>query len=581
MAISYQVTPLPASHSYQVKLSFRAIALKQIIKLPVWIPGSYMLREFSKNIISLVMNLPGQTLEQISKNSWLLSGVAIGDKVELSYLVYAYEVGIRTAWLDFSRGYFNPSSLCLQVCGGENSQHQLEFADLPPAWQVACGLDQANPGLFSAENYAELIDCPFELGAFKRLAFKLAGVEHYLVLSGTIPDFDEVRLISDISKICAYQIELFAGLAPYPNYTFILNLSGEMYTGLEHRNSTLLMAPFYALPNRSGGNNQDYHKLLGLISHEFFHTWNVKRIKPKIFTSYDLDQENYSKLLWWFEGVTSYYDDLVLYKTGIINQEKYLGLMVANLNNVYKFAGVHNQTLANSSLTSWVKYYRQDENSPNSLVSYYVKGALVALCLDLLIRQQTEFSLDDVMRYLYRQWQQNSVGIAEDEIPQLIQAATGVDLSAFIYQATETTDDLPFTELLAAFGLDLVSRPANSHQESGKFSLTAVDSELPARTLDLGAKLEKHQLGYQVKNVYLTSSAHAAGLAVNDVILALNQVKLIDVERQLAFFSPGQVVELAVFRQERLLLVKLTLAYSVASIVDLRLNDQLALAKWL
>jgi predicted metalloprotease with PDZ domain len=584
MAIKYIITPQTAAHHYLVKLVFTASANSHKLTLPVWIPGSYMVREFSKNIIRLSASQNSQTISnrQIDKNNWLLDGLDSGIEIEVSYSVYAYEYGIRSAFLDAKRGYFNPTSLCLSVAGYEDGIHQVQFAELPDAWQVACGLAADDNDIFSAQNYDELVDSPFELGTFERLEFSIAGVNHYLILSGTIPPFDRERMISDMQKICDYQIKLFGGVAPYSGYGFILNLSGEVYTGLEHRNSTLLMAPYYAMPNLNRSNDEDYIKLLGLISHEFFHTWNVKRIKPQIFTPYNLEQENYTKLLWWFEGVTSYYDDLVLYRSGVINQEKYLGFITENLNNVYKFAGVTQQSLANSSLTSWIKYYRQDENSLNSIVSYYVKGSLVALCLDLLIREQSKFSLDDVMRYLFQQWQPNPVGVGEDEIPALIKAATGVNLTEFIYLATETTEALPFKDLLAKFGLNLTERIAKNHQDGGKYVATAdlLTTATPV-TLDLGARLDKQALGYQVKNVYANTPAQTAGLAAGDLIIALNNVKLTNLEKQLAFVIPNQEITLTLFRQEQLLDITLEPAVSVARIIDLALTDANLLSNWL
>lgn len=585
MTIRYIVTPQTTAHHYLVKLIFTARAQSHQLTLPVWIPGSYMVREFSKNIITLGASQNNQTIRscQINKNNWLLEGLTAGDQVEVSYTVYAYEYGIRTAFLDAKRGYFNPTSLCLSVAGYENNIHQVQFANLPTDWQVACGLAADENEVFSAQNYDELIDSPFELGTFERLEFSVAGVNHYLILSGTIPPFDRERMISDMHKICDYQIKLFGGVAPYTGYGFILNLSGEIYTGLEHRNSTLLMAPYYAMPNFNRSNDEDYIKLLGLISHEFFHTWNVKRIKPQVFTPYNLEQENYTKLLWWFEGVTSYYDDLVLYRSGVISQEKYLGFITDNLNNVYKFAGVTQQSLVNSSLTSWIKYYRQDENSPNSIVSYYVKGSLVALCLDLLIREQSEFSLDDVMRYLFQQWQQNPVGVGEDEIPALIKAATGVDLAEFIHLATETTELLPFKDLLAKFGLNLNKRIAKNHQDSGKYFEQQANLVTPTNTitLDLGAKLDKQSLGYLVKNVYDNTPAQATGLAAGDLIVALNNVKLTNPEKQLAFMSANEDITLTLFRQEQLLSLILKPTASVANVFDLVLADANLLANWL
>lgn len=581
MAITYRITPQINSHTYKVRLSFTATTGHQELKLPVWIPGSYMVREFSKQIISVNSVNSNHTISQTSKNGWNISGLNIGSLVEIDYLVYAYEYGIRTAFLDFNRGYFNPTSVCLAVAGNESSPHTVTFDELPANWQVATGLKNIAGTSYVAANYDELIDSPFELGKFERITFNIAGVPHYLVLSGIIPEFDRERIIADMAKVCEFQIKMFGGTAPYDDYTFILNLSGEIYTGLEHRNSTLLMAPYYALPNFAKTNDTDYHKLMGLISHEFFHTWNVKRIKPKVFTPYDLDQENYTKLLWWFEGVTSYYDDLVLYRTGVITQEQYLQLIVDALNNVYKFAGVKVQSLANSSLTSWIKYYRQDENSPNSIVSYYVKGSLVALCLDLLIRKNSDHSLDDVMLHLYKEWCANPVGVGEDEIPSLIKAATGVDLSNFIQLATETTADISFTEIFADYGLDLILRQATSHQDNGKYIKDKVELNNSTFKADLGVKLDKQALGYLVKNVYKDSSGEENGFAAGDLLIAINDVKLTNPERQLAFYKSGETIKITIFRQEQLLNLNVKLEASNIKLIDICLADTKKLAHWL
>ncbi len=580
MTVHYSITLHPEQHLYEVQLNFIAMVDKPQVYLPVWIPGSYMIREFSKNIteIHAAQSCNKLIIEQINKNNWLISDACVGQEVSINYFVYAYEYGIRTAFLDHTRGYFNPTSLCLAVKDHEINEHTVNINNLPNHWSAVSGLPINNDNVFMAANYDELLDMPFELGNIKRLEFEVAGIPHYLVLSGIIPEFDKTRIINDMQKVCEYQINLFGGVAPYTNYTFILNLSGEVYTGLEHRNSTLLMAPFYALPNQNQSNEDDYIKLMGLISHEFFHTWNVKRIKPKVFTPYNLQEENYTKLLWWFEGVTSYYDDLVLYRTGIINQDKYLNMIVENLNNVYKFAGVTKQSVANSSLTSWVKYYRQDENSPNSIVSYYVKGSLIALCLDLLIRANSKFSLDSVMLYLYKEWEANQTGIAEGEFANIIRHVTGVDVSDFIIKATETTDMLPYQDVFAIFGLDLRTGFAKNHQQSSKFNIA---DNLTSNYGDLGMKLEKHSLGYIVKNVYNDTSASKAGIAANDLLIALNNVKLTNVDKQLGFVKIGDKFTLSLFRQERLVNIDILLEPSSVNIFNLYLDNINKLTKWL
>ncbi len=581
--IKYTITPNINSHTYNVKLSFVATSSSHILKLPVWIPGSYMVREFSKNIVSIDTVQVSHQLVQLDKNTWEISNLIPNSEVNVIYNVYAYEFGIRTAFLDFTRGYFNNTSLCLYVDGKEHLKHTITIKQLPQNWQIATTLDKVSDSQYSADNYDMLIDCPVELGAFKRLEFIIKGVPIYFILSGTIiKNFDEKRFLSDVNTICQTEIDLFGGIPPFKNYTFILYLGGEIYTGLEHRNSTLLMAPYYSLPVSSqteiGG---DYLKLLGLISHEFFHTWNVKRIKPQVFNPYDLDNENYTKLLWWFEGITSYYDDLILRKSGLIDDKRYLKLITDNINNVYKYNGNKIQTLANSSMTAWIKYYRQDENSPNAIVSYYVKGALVGMCLDLLIRDRTKSkSLDDVVLGLYNKWQHDGLGILEDELPELIKQYTGLDLSAEIHQFVDTCEDLPLNDLLSKFGVNV--QTINNQRNSDVGHVIKDTSELPtAKKFDFGCKLVKDAFGYRVINVYDNTLASNLGLAANDVIIAIDDIKLSDFDKQVALYTVGDDISLTLFRQEKLISINFKLIESNFDIRFLQITDKDRLPYWL
>ncbi len=580
--IKYTIIPNINSHIYNVKLSFVATSESHVLKLPVWIPGSYMVREFSKNIVSINTVQVSHQLVQLDKNTWEISNLIPNSDVNIVYNVYAYEFGIRSAFLDFTRGYFNNTSLCLYVDGKENLQHSITINELLENWQIATGLDKITDNQYSADNYDMLIDCPFELGVFKRLEFIIKGVPLYFVLSGTvIQSFDEKRFISDVTAICQTEIDLFGGTPPFKNYTFILYLGSEVYTGLEHRNSTLLMAPYYSLPV-SGQNNigDDYLKLLGLISHEFFHTWNVKRIKPQVFNPYKLDNENYTKLLWWFEGITSYYDDLILRKSGLIDDKHYLKLITDNINNVYKYNGNKIQTLTNSSMVAWTKYYRQDENSPNTIVSYYVKGALVGLCLDLLIRDRTKSkSLDDVILGLYNKWQYDGLGVLEDQLPELIKQYTGLDLNAEICQFIDTCEELPLYELLAKFGVMLTTVPNQRQSDIGDVRDT---SALPLdKKFDLGCKLVKDSFGYRITNVYDNTLAWNAGLAANDIIIAIDNIKLTDFDKQIALYVVDSEISLTLFRQEKLLSINFKLIEPNFDIRFLQITDREKLSNWL
>ena len=542
-----------------------------------------MIREFSKNIIKLSAKQNKKSLEvqQINKNTWRVSKLITNKSVIVSYEVYAYDTGIRTSFIDSTRGYFNNTSLCLYVVGYENKEHQIIVNKLPDKWKIATGLKHSG-NKFIAKNYAELIDCQFELGDFTKISFKVKNIPHQIVLSGIIPkNFSKKYLIDDVAKICNAQIDLFGG-ADFNEYTFILNLTGDVYTGLEHMNSTLLMAPYYSLPvKQHKQRTKNYIKLLGLISHEYFHAWNVKRIKPQAFSPYNLDTENYTSLLWWFEGITSYYDDLMLYRAGIINKNEYLQIVLDNINNVYKYDGVKQQSLANSSLTSWTKYYRPDENSHNAIVSYYTKGALVGLCLDLLIRNKTDgkSSLDTVMRGLYNKWQSDGRGLLENELPQLIAKYTSCDLHKQIEEFTQSTTDLPLKKLLAKFGINLI-RSNGSNLDNGKI-LDKNDKPPILNKLNFGAKLNKEQLGYKVINVYAGSIAYKAGIAANDLIIALDNIQLFDLDRQLELYKVGDKITITLFRQEQLLNINIKLEDKSIPIQHLKIMDNALLSDWL
>jgi predicted metalloprotease with PDZ domain len=586
--ISYIITPKPYKNILNIRLSFVATNKIHELKLPTWIPGSYMIREFSKNIINVEFAAPatGATVEQIDKNTWQICGVKPRQKLTLIYDVYAYDFGIRTAYLDENRAYFNSTSICLYLVGGENLPHQVQIAELPSTWQIATSLYNPSSNTYIADSYWRLIDCPFEMGVLSVLEFKVCGVQHKIVLSGIISaNFDAKQLINDVKKICQTQVRLFnaKGKAPFTQYIFLLHLGGEIYTGLEHCDSTALLAPYFSLPSHHATNrSDDYVKLLGLISHEYFHAWNVKRIKPQQFNPYNLDTENYTTLLWWFEGVTSYYDDLMLYRSGIIDDKKYLSLMLNNVNSVYKYAGVDKQSLANSSLTSWIKYYRQDANSPNALVSYYIKGALLGAFLDITIRNKTKGknSLDDVLRGLYNKWCSDGLGVQDENFIKLIQNFVACDITKEINQFVYTTKPLPLKKLFASVGLELIELINRAFSEVGL--VVENNQQIPTPKFELGAKLSQQAIGFKVITVYNNSLASKLGLCPDDLLIAINGIKLTDINRQLAELSLSAPLEIAYFRREVLHSVTKTLPDSQScKVYYMRVVNSSKLNTWL
>ncbi|WP_114152223.1 M61 family metallopeptidase [Chromobacterium haemolyticum] len=588
VSVRYTLCPrAPEAHLFEVVLTVSKPAKNgQIFSLPAWIPGSYMIREFSRHIVEIRAESAGKAVQlvQLTKNSW--QAAPVKGVLVLRYKVYAFDLSVRGAYLDAERGFYNGSSVFLAVDGYENEACAVEI--LPPEgkayadWKVATSLPARGAdkktgfGGYQAASYDELIDHPVELGAFERVSFKACGVPHEFVVSGRFRA-DLKRLARDTKKICEYQIKLFGEPAPFERYVFMLFVGKDIYGGLEHRASTALVANRDDLPQQGVEEIGDgYLKLLGLISHEYFHSWNVKRMKPAAFTPYDLNQEGYTRLLWAFEGITSYYDDLSLVRCGLIDEKCYLGLLAETISGVERGAGRLKQTLEQSSFEAWTKYYRQDENSPNSIVSYYTKGALAALALDLTIRRDSQGrqSLDDVMRALWRKWLDDGKGLAEDEWEKQAQAVTGLDLKAFFDQALRGVEPLPLAQLLATQGVELRFEPAANAGDRGGLALNGKPA--PA---SLGVKAVAEAQGVRVINVYDGGAAQRAGLSGGDVIVAIDKLKAVDLDKALARYQPGDKLKLHWFRRDELISAQVELQAAPADACRLLLQDDGA--RWL
>ena len=475
--LHYRIEPADLhAHLFHVTLTIAQPAAQQRVALPVWIPGSYMVREFAKNLQNLraTQGRRSVLVQQLDKATWQVDA-APGKPLVLSYAVYALDNSVRTAWLDASRGFFNGTSLCLQVAGQETLPHTLELVSTraTAAWHVATGLptvatDTRGFGSYVADDYDALVDHPFELGHFWSGEFKACGVPHRFVVAGAAPSFDGARLLADTQKICEAEIRFWhpRGKPPHTNYVFMLNAVDDGYGGLEHRNSTALICTRRDLP-RVGDkrSSEGYTTLLGLISHEYFHTWNVKRLKPAAFAQFDYSRENYTHQLWFFEGFTSYYDDLLLRRAGLLDDAAYLRLLNKTINQVDQTPGRLVQSVAESSFDAWVKYYRQDENTPNATVSYYTKGALVALCLDLTLRAEGTTDLDEVMRSLFKRCKGGPM--SEADLLDVLQLLAGRSLAPELAQWVHSTDTLPLQPLLERHGVAIHADPSHMAQRLG------------------------------------------------------------------------------------------------------------------
>ena len=499
----------PHARLFTVTLTVAHPQEQQELSLPVWIPGSYLVREFSKNLQRLSAQQGRRVpLLQLDKHRWRAT-CRTDRPLVLTYEVCAYDSSVRTAWLDASRGFFNGTSVCLRVHGQEDAPHALEVASTAATahWSVATGLtpqsiDKRGFGVYAASHYDELVDCPVEMGTFWSGQFTACGVAHRFVVAGAAPSFDGKRLLADTQKICETAIHFWHGKGkpPIKNYLFMLNAVHDGYGGLEHRNSTALICGRRDLPRTGEARASDgYTTLLGLISHEYFHTWNVKRLRPAEFFRYDYSQENYTELLWFFEGFTSYYDDLLLRRAGLIDDATYLKLLAKATNQVLQTPGRSVQTVAQASFDAWVKYYRQDENTPNATVSYYTKGSLVALCLDLTLRREGKTTLDDVMRAL---WKRCAGGpMTEADLRAELASLAGRSFDNELDQWVHSTAELPLAELLAAHGV-------------------ALKPEQPQLAQRLGLRVtENHSV--QLKTVLRGGPAEKAGMAAGDEWLGL------------------------------------------------------------
>jgi predicted metalloprotease with PDZ domain len=521
-ALRYRVEVLSLqAHLFAVTLEIDRPAAKQRVALPVWIPGSYLVREFSQHLQRLTASQGGETLHarQLDKHRWEIETLGDTDAPQTLTVrceIYAFDASVRTAFLDGTRGFFNATSLCLMVPGRDHEPCTLDIApgQAPAGWQVATGLraeqvDAQGFGRYIANDYDELADAPVEMGSHWHGGFVACGVPHRFVVSGAGPWFDGQRLLDDTRRICEEQIRFWHGdgAPPFADYLFMLHASADGYGGLEHRNSTALIAQRSDLPKLTDSPDKPpalkatdgYTTLLGLISHEYFHTWNVKRLRPAEFKRHDYTRENHTELLWFFEGFTSYYDDLFLRRAGLIDDTCYLQLVSKTINQVQQSPGRLVQSAAQASFDAWTKYYRIGENTPNATVSYYTKGALIAMCFDLTLRTEGRHSLDDVMRAL---WQRTGGGpMRETDVSTVLKRLGGRSFATELGDWVHGTDALPLTRLLEQQG-------AKVHQEK-----TPLAQRLGLRVSENG--------GLVLKNVLRGGAAEAAGMAAGDEWLGI------------------------------------------------------------
>ncbi|WP_336034970.1 M61 family peptidase [Acinetobacter bereziniae] len=554
-------------HQHLIHVTLRFLANPtQVLSLPTWIPGSYLIREFSKHIESVkAYDEAGRQLKinKFEKNKWRLYNTD-HELITVEYDVYAYDLSVRGAYVDQSRLYVNPACVCLGLQDQQDSAIEVEVF-LPEElkhFQLATGLVSKSfvKGRFTlkANHYAQLIDAPFELAEQTRFSFEANGIPHEFVVSGQHA-MNAERMKQDIEKICSTEISMF-GSAPFEDYTFMTIATGNSYGGLEHPNSTSLITPRSDLPklNEPEEPSADYQRFLGLCSHEYFHSWLVKFIRPENFANYDLDQEGYTSLLWIFEGFTSYYDDLILYRSGVISQASYLSLLKGQIDRYLQNPGRFIQSVSESSFDAWIKFYRQDENSNNAGTSYYNKGCLVALSLDLGLRLRGS-SLDALMRRLYENTQKG-IQVNERTIVELCNELTGSNWIEQINHLINTTDELPLDQLFPEFGLSY--RLKNE------------------KALPFGLKLVDKPEGVLIQQARREGTGAIAGLSANDVIVAIDGLKAS--EKLLSQYSKQQDrFTVYAFRRDEFMQFELQGGEIDLTTVELTVLDQDKAEKWL
>ncbi len=534
-------TPQPTNHYFEVTGEIAAGVGEAIeLVMPVWTPGSYMVREYSRHLQRLTaQDVSGQALtcHKTSKNHWLIDNPT-GDRVTFHYRLYANDLTVRTNHLDSTHGYFNGAATFLYLPGRMQEPIDVTIELPSPAWNIATSLPQIGEHTYQAKDFDTLVDSPFEIGLHTKLEFEVLGKPHEFVIWGK-GNVDPEALVADTQKIIETEAKLFGGL-PYDRYLFILHLSNG-YGGLEHKDSTTLLF------SRNGFKKRDsYEDFLTLVAHEFFHLWNVKRIRPKALEVFDYEGENYTPSLWFSEGATSFYDNIIPLRSGLYDGKTYLKNFGKSVTRYLTTIGRLVQPLSDSSFDAWIKLYRPDANSSNSQMSYYLKGEMVTFLLDLSIRKRHDNgrSMDDVMRALWENFGKAEIGFTPEDLKTTIESVAGFDLTEFFTHYLHGLEDLPFQAILADFGLRL-----NSNLEGGKLAPY------------LGIRTAQENGRTMIKSVANGSPAELAGLDAGDELLAIDGLRVNGdlLTDRLQQSQPGDVLEFTYFHQDELLqsLVKL------------------------
>jgi predicted metalloprotease with PDZ domain len=501
----------PQNHYFEVKMELENFKDKEInLKLPVWAPGSYLIREFSKNInLVRAQDEKGKELkvEKVTKNSWKIVRNN-AKKIIVHYEVYAFELTVRTSFLDLSHGFVSGSGVFMYVDGYKNLNGQLNIIPHNEFKKITTSLEQVSEAItadgsfgYKFSNYDELIDCPIEIGNQVVFSFTAANVEHTVAVYG-VGNYQVSELQRDMAKIVESATAVF-GENPNKKYTFIIHNVVNGQGGLEHSNSCTLSV------NRWTYEGTEYMDFLSLVAHEYFHLWNVKRIRPLELGPFDYDQENYTSLLWVMEGFTSYYDKLLMLRAGFYTPEKFISKLQGSINYVEGTIGSRVQPLAHASFDAWIKAYRTNENSNNTQMSYYSRGATMAALFDAMIieKYNGEKCLDDFLKKLYEHYYKKlNRGFSEEEFKLELESFLGTELDLFFTNYIDGVMVPEYKEILSKIGIKV------NVSSTEKPSFGAVYADVTGKLI--------------VQTIKSNSSAENAGLSVNDEIIAFESFRV-------------------------------------------------------
>jgi predicted metalloprotease with PDZ domain len=552
--VAYRLSMLePHSHLFEVEMRIASGGETVDLVMPSWTPGSYLLREFPRNVQDFTAtDDAGHPLawSRTDKNGWRVEMEGAGD-LRVSYRVYANELTVRTSHLDASHGYVNGASVFMFVRGREAEPVTLDV-EAPPGWKTTTALPAEGKSRFRAADYDQLVDSPLEIGEHLLLEWEQSGRPHRYAVWGS-GNLDPDRLIADTRRIIA-TCERFFGDLPYASYTFILHLLPDGRGGLEHRDSCSLQADRWAFEGEA------YENFVALVAHEFFHVWNGKRIRPEPLGPFDYTRENYTRSLWVVEGLTTYYTELILRRAGLVTPERFLARLAESITRFRALPGRHRQTLADSSFDSWIRFYRPDEHTPNAQISYYQKGALVGMLLDLELRRRTgnERSLDDLMRLLWERYGAVDEGYPEagaGSVEALASELSGSDLSPLFDRWIRGTDELEYERSLTAAGLAFGRDPGSEPRPAAPPTIrrppdpVVLEARLGVRVREQGGRL-------RIAHVLSDTPGWRAGLNAADELVALDGLRIsstAELANRVWAEEEGSEVLMAVFRRDQLL----------------------------